>query len=385
MAMKLYSDKTGYLYHVQSNYDCFVPRSLNDIKINFDDELIALLNEANYLLGVLNGISKNLPDKEIFIAKFVEKEAAVSSQIEGTQASLEDVFQINKAENEKRKEIEEIVNYVNALNFGIELLDKLPISLRFLKEVHKVLLKNTRGSEKNAGEFRKSQNRIGHKGANLLNASYIPPSPDKMKEALYDLENYINKDEELNPLIQIALIHYQFETIHPFLDGNGRVGRILIPLFLKKENLLEYPILYLSLYFKMNRSEYYELLMNVRFKGKVEEWIKFFLKAIIETSESCVKTIEEISKLKEEIVLNIEDAENLNKEIYFKTLDYIFHHPYFETNDLVNALHVSKPTALKIINTLKEFSVVTSTSNKKRYITYKFEKYVALLEEGTEI
>ena len=274
--MKLYSNRGGKIYHVQSDYDCFIPESLNNIEINMDEEMIDLLEESNKLLGKLDGISSNLPDRDIFISMYVEKEAVVSSQIEGTQASLSDVLQKNNIE--KRKETEEIVNYVHSLNYGIELMEKLPLSIRYLKEIHKELLKGVRGENKNPGELRHSQNWIGPQGCNLSNATFVPPSVDKMNDALNDLELYMNSDSNVSSLIRIALIHYQFETIHPFLDGNGRLGRLLIILWLKYNKYLNYPLLYLSLYFKQNRMDYYSLLMDVRFKGKYEEWIKFFLK-----------------------------------------------------------------------------------------------------------
>ncbi|MCQ2796688.1 MAG: Fic family protein, partial [Bacilli bacterium] len=313
--MKLYSNRAGSIYHVQSDYDCFVPTSLDKIILKYDDEMISLISEANNLIGKLDGIAINLPDKDLFISKYVEKEAVVSSQIEGTQASLSDVFQFNKIKGEKRKEAEEIVNYVHALNYGIDLLNRLPISLRYFKELHKILLKGVRGSHRNPGEIRRSQNWIGPKGSTLNNASYIPPSVDKMKEALYALETYINNESTLDPLIKIGLIHYQFETIHPFLDGNGRLGRLLIPLWLSKNNCLTHLLLYLSLYFKENRTEYYGLLMDVRFKGKYEEWIKFFLRGIIEMSNNSIKTIEKISKLIDMVSNQISKLPNKNKRV----------------------------------------------------------------------
>ena len=383
--MKLYSDRTGYLHHVLSDYDCYVPKSLNEIMINFDNELINLLSEANRYIGKLSEISRFLPDKDIFISKFVEKESAVSSQIEGTQATLEDVFQINKRDEKSRKDTEEIVNYVHALNYGIKLLEKLPVSIRYLKEVHKVLLQNLRGSDRNAGELRSSQNWIGPQGSTLKNATFIPPSPDKMRETLYYLEKYINSKIELDPLIQAALIHYQFETIHPFLDGNGRLGRMLIPIFLNEKGILNDPILYISLYFKMNRSEYYELLMNVRFRGKVEGWIKFFLKGIVETSKSLIEAIENISRLNIETNEKILSLNIKNKEIYFETIKYMYEHPYFDSGDLIRHFKLSKPTILNIIKTLERLKIISPTSNKKRYVTYRFDDYVSILEQGTEI
>lgn len=382
--MKLYSNRAGSIYHLQSDYDCFVPNSLDKIILKYDDEMISLISEANNLIGKLDGIAINLPDKDLFISKYVEKEAVVSSQIEGTQASLSDVFQFNKIKGEKRKETEEIVNYVHALNYGINLLNRLPISLRYFKELHKILLKGVRGSHRNPGEIRNSQNWIGPKGSTLSNASYIPPSVDKMKEALYALETYINNESTLDPLIKIGLIHYQFETIHPFLDGNGRLGRLLIPLWLSKNNCLAHPLLYLSLYFKENRTEYYGLLMDVRFKGKYEEWLKFFLRGIIEMSNNSIRTIEKISKLINMVNNQISKLPNKNKKSLFAAMKYIYRHPYFDTTDLRKELKVSKPTISKIIADLQKAKIIDATSDKQRYVTYKFTRYISILEEGTK-
>ena len=381
--MKLYSNRAGKLYHVQSDYDCFIPESLNNIEINMDEEMIDLLEESNNLLGKLDGISSNLPDRDIFISMYVEKEAVVSSQIEGTQASLSDVLQKNNTE--KRKETEEIVNYVHSLNYGIELMDNLPISIRYLKEVHKELLKGVRGENKNPGELRHSQNWIGPRGCNLSNATFVPPSIDKMNDALNDLELYMNNDSNISSLIRIALIHYQFETIHPFLDGNGRLGRLLIILWLKYNKYLNYPLLYLSLYFKQNRMEYYSLLMDVRFKGKYEEWIKFFLKGIIEMSSSSIDTINKITELKESINNSINSLNYRNKDTYYKVMNYLYRHPYFTSTDLIEEFKLTKPTVSKIIKELVDLNIIIPTSDKKRYVTYKFEKYVDILEHGTEI
>lgn len=382
--MRLYSNRAGSLYHVQTDYDCYVPKPLKEIEINYDEEMILLLSEANNVIGKLDGIATNLPDKDIFISKYVEKEAVVSSQIEGTQASLSDVLQFKKIEGQKRKETEEIVNYIHALNFGINLLDKLPISIRYFKEIHKELLKGVRGQTKNPGEIRHSQNWIGPNGCTLSNASFVPPSVDKMKECLNDLEIYMNSESIVDSLIRIALIHYQFETIHPFLDGNGRLGRLMIPLWLKENNYLKYPLLYLSLYFKQNRTEYYGLLMDVRFKGKYEEWLKFFLKGIIEVSNNAINTIEKISNLIKKVNIKIESIDYRNKIHLYNSMKYIYKHPYFETQDLVEELRISKPTAAKIIKDLLNLEIISKTSSKQRYVTYRFDEYISILEEGTE-
>ena len=382
MILKLYSNRAGYLYHVQSGYDCFVPNSLFNIEIKYDDELIDLLTIANNVLGRLDGISINLPDRDLFISMYVEKEAVVSSQIEGTQASLSDVLQKDAS---KVKETEEIVNYVHALNYGVELLDKLPISIRYFKEIHKELLKGVRGESKNPGELRHSQNWIGPQGCNLSNATFIPPSVDKMIEALNDLEIYMNENTNVPLLIKIALIHYQFETIHPFLDGNGRLGRLMIPLWLKENKFLSNPLIYLSLYFKQNRTEYYGLLMDVRFKGKYEEWIKFFLKGIIEMSNNSIDTINNIQNLMIKVNNKIDSLNVKNKLTFYNTMKYLYVHPYFDSTNLREYLLVTKPTVSKIINELIILGIIVPVEQKQRYVKYSFKEYVDILEKGAEL
>ncbi len=380
--MKLLSQRAGSLYRDKSGYDCFVPKSLFEFELEIDEELLYLLDQASSNLGKLNGLCKNLPDKDLFISMYVEKEALVSSQIEGTQASLSDVLQYQKLDSARRKETEEVVNYVYALNYGNKLLDKLPISGRFLKEIHKELLRDVRGQEKNPGEMRRSQNWIGPQGCTLSNASFVPPSIDKMMESFSDLEKYINDDIMLAPLIKISLIHYQFETIHPFLDGNGRLGRLLIPLWLKENGILDEPLLYLSLYFKKNRFEYYGLLMDVRFKGEYERWIKFFLRGVIEMSKNSVETIDKIMVLMNEVNDVLKNLGLKNTSNISAAMNYIYKHPYFDSTDLRNYLSVSKPTVSVILKTLLDKDIIEMQEEKKRYVNYKFTKYISILEEG---
>jgi Uncharacterized conserved protein len=384
--MKLYSERAGKIYHVQSNYDCFVPASLFDITIKHDEELASLLSEASLFLGKLDGIASALPDRDLFLSMYVQKEAVVSSQIEGTQASLSDVLQSGSRVSEKRKDTEEIVNYVRALNVGVSLLDALPISFRYIKELHKELLKGVRGENKNPGEFRRSQNWVGPKGCILSTATYVPPSIDKMIDCLNDLENYMNSSLEVSPLIKIALIHYQLETIHPFLDGNGRLGRLLIPLWLKENKVLNYPLLYLSLFFKENRQEYYSLLMDVRFKGRYEEWIKFFLRGVTLMSQQAITTINEITKVKEECEQRIRNGSSREQTNQLRLLSMVLKHPYFGSSDITNGLQVSKPTASKLISDFVKMGIVSATDKEKRsYVTYRFDRYVGILEKGTEL
>ena len=295
--MQLENNRAGILKRMQSDYECFVPHNLKDLKIDIDDDMNRLINRAYLLLGRLDGMAITLPDIDLFVSMYVQKEAVISSQIEGTQASLIDVLQKDR-KNKKVKDTEEIVNYIKATNYAFKRLNELPLCMRLIKETHAVLLSKVRGQEKLPGEFRKSQNWVGHAGSTLQNASFVPPAPDEMDICLGDLEKYMHEDSTISNLIKIALIHYQFETIHPFLDGNGRMGRLLIILFLKEQGLIEYPVLYLSYFFKKNRSRYYELLNNVRIKGDFEEWIEFFIQGICEVSEDAIMSIQKIVELK---------------------------------------------------------------------------------------
>jgi len=385
--MKLYSNRAGYLYHVSSGYDCFIPLPLSEIRLQNDLETINLLAQAERQLSKLNSICSLLPDGDLFLAMYVQKEAVVSSQIEGTQVSLSDVLQKEKNKKELVGDTKEVVNYVKALDYGFQLLDSLPICQRLLSQIHKVLLDGGRGSEKEPGQIRHSQNWIGGEGCDLNQASFVPPCPGKMEECFSDLEKFINDEYPvLPPLIRIALIHYQFETIHPYLDGNGRVGRMLFPLFLKQVGLLNKPYIYLSLYLKQNQSEYYGLLSDVRTKGRYEEWINFFIKGIIDSANSSIQLIQNISILKKGCEQKIRSLGLKNDKHILQALSFIFSHPYFSNEDLGLALKVSKPTSIKIANYFMKLDIIKKTDSKKvRYVAFEFYEYVALLNQGTVI
>ena len=255
--------------------------------------------------------------------------------------------------------------------------------MRLIKETHSVLLSNVRGEEKMPGEFRKSQNWIGHAGSILKNASFIPPAPDEMDICLRDLEKYIHEDSNISNLIKIALIHYQFETIHPFLDGNGRMGRLLIILYLKEQGLIEYPVLYLSYFFKKNRSRYYELLNNIRIKGEFEEWIKFFIDGICEISEDAINSIQKISELKKKDIEKIRKFSSGNIANLLLVYEYLLKHPFVEAEDIKNLVSVSKPTVNKLLENLMDMEILELVEDKKRYRQYVYKKYVDILSEGT--
>ena len=380
--MKLKTNRAGKLKKTQTDYECFIPHNLKDIKLNIDDEMNFLVNKAHLRLGILDGIAITIPDIDLFVSMYVQKEAVISSQIEGTQASLIDVLQKDR-NNEKIKDTEEIVNYIKATNYAFKRLEELPLCMRLIKETHSVLLSGVRGNEKSPGEFRKSQNWIGYTGCTLNTASFVPPSPEEMEHSLSDLEKYIHEDSSISNLIKTALIHYQFETIHPFLDGNGRMGRLLIVLFLKERGLIEYPVLYLSYFFKKNRNRYYELLNNVRIKGEFEEWIKFFIEGICEISEDAISSIQKIIKLKRIDMEKIRNIPKGNISSLLLVYDYLLKHPFLETEDIRRLSDLSKPTVNKLLETLTELEILELVEEKKRYKQYVYKKYVDILSEGT--
>ena len=382
--MKLETDRAGILKRMQSNYECFVPHDLKYLKFNIDEEFQNLINRAYLLLGRLDGMATTLPDINLFVSMYVQKEAVISSQIEGTQASLIDVLQKDR-KNEKIKDTEEIVNYIKATNYAFKRLEELPLCMRLIKETHSILLSGVRGNEKSPGEFRKSQNWIGYAGCTLNTASFVPPAPGEMEKSLTDLEKYIHEDSFIPNLIKIALIHYQFETIHPFLDGNGRIGRLLIVLFLKERGLIEYPVLYLSYFFKKNRNRYYELLNNVRVKGEFEEWIKFFIKGICEISEDAISSIQKIIELKKADIEKIRNIPKGNISNLLLIYDYLLRHPFLETEDIRRLSDLSKPTVNKLLETLTELEILELVEEKKRYKQYVYRKYVDILSEGTTL
>lgn len=381
------SEKVGRFVLQPQGYKAFIPEPLSSRSpIKFDDELLNLLSEADRALARLDGIATVLPNPDLFIAMYVKKEAILSSQIEGTQASLEGVleFEANLVPKENIYDIKEVINYVKALDYGIERLKTLPMSLRLIKEVHKILMENTRGATKNPGEFRTTQNWIGPAGAGLSEAIFVPPPPNMVINLMGDLENFIHQKDNIPPLIKISLIHYQFETIHPFLDGNGRIGRLLITFYLYWKNLLSNPLLYLSFYLKKNREVYYDLLMKIRMEGLWGEWIKFFLKGVYETSQESANTAGEIIKLKDKIIYKL--YENSVSSIYaVKLLEILFDKPLVEVKDVVSKLKIHKDTANELIKSFEKIGILHEITGKQRYRKYIFKDYVDIIKRGTEL
>lgn len=363
-------------------YKSFMPSVLPpEPPIELTDDIIKMLIKANKQLGILDSISTKIPNLDLFISMYVRKEALMSSQIEGTQATLEDVLDPMLEANTNRP-VGDVVNYIKATDFAINRLKELPICSRLLKETHAVLLSGVRGENKTPGEYRTSQNWIGAIGSTIKDARFVPPSVEDMKQAMSDLEKYINSDDELDVLIRAGLIHYQFETIHPFLDGNGRIGRLLITLFLIQQNILNTPALYISYYLKKNRVEYYDRMNEVRIKGNYEQWIKFFLDAVYESAKDATDTIDKL------VVLHNNNVEKLNS-LGRKAKNAIIVFNYLEANPIIDIQKTSKDlniafnTISGIVKDLIGLGILKQTSNQSRNRTFAYDEYLDLLKQGT--
>jgi Fic family protein len=363
-------------------YKSFLPKPLPpSTPIELDEEIVKLLSKANRNIGILEGISIQIPNVELFVSMYVRKEALLSSQIEGTQATLDDILDPKIEENTNRH-VADVINYIKASQYALARLSELPICNRLIKETHEILMQDVRGGEKTPGEFRCSQNWIGPAGSTLKDARYIPPNPEDMIEAMSDLEKFINSEDELDPLIKIALIHYQFETIHPFLDGNGRIGRLMIALFLIEKKLLSHETLYISYFLKRNRIEYYDRLMEVRMKGNFEQWIKFFLLATYESAQDAIKTIDELIKLHDN---NYEVINNTGKvaKTLIKVFNYLEGSPIIDIKKTSEELKISFNAASNAVNKLVELDILRQTENVQRNRVFAYEEYLRILRKDT--
>ncbi|MCK4357472.1 MAG: Fic family protein [Candidatus Cloacimonetes bacterium] len=380
-------NRCGIYVAQPSKYRAFIPNPLPpQPPIVYGEELQFLLSNADRTLARLDGVTTVLPNPDLFITMCIKKEALLSSQIEGTQASLEGVleFEANLKPKEDINEVKEVINYIKAMNYGIERIKEFPISLRLIKELHKVLIKGTRGAHRDPGEFRKTQNWIGPIGAFLKEAVFVPPPSNMVLELMGDMEKFIHRKDNIPPLIKIALIHSQFETIHPFLDGNGRIGRLLITFYLYLEQILSKPLLYLSYYLKKKREKYYSFLMDVRLKGDWESWLKFFLQGVIEVSEEATNTAKEIIGLKEILTKKL-FVGKITSIYAVSLLDMLFHKPLISVNDIINELNIYKQTANDLIKKFEKIGILQEITGKQRYRKYLFSNYIEIIKRGTEI
>lgn len=358
----------------------FLPSKINHPWTWSDGELGTLLSQADRRLGELNAFSQLVPDVDFFIRMHVSKEATTSSRIEGTQTNIEDVLQkIENIDPEKRNDWEEVRNYIQAMNQAIASLERLPLSGRLLRETHRILMQGVRGAQKMPGEYRTSQNWIG--GASLKDAVFIPPHPREVPELMADLEKFLNDRAHPVPdLIKIGIGHYQFETIHPFLDGNGRIGRLMIPLYLVERGLLAKPSLYLSAFFERHKGLYYDNLMRVRTHHDLRQWLLFFLEGIRQTAESAIQTFRSIISLREECeraVLTLGKKTPLARNV----LHLLFSSPIVDGQDLVAAFSINITTALRLIEDFIRLGILEETTGFKRNRIFAFRRYIALFEK----
>ena len=361
-------------------YDSFRPAPLPPV-LDMDEELVASLVSATRALAELDTLSSYVPNMDLFISMYVRKEALLSSQIEGTQATLEDVLDplIGKNANQN---VADVFNYIRATEFALNRLNTLPLCNRLIRETHAVLMEGVRGQERSPGEFRTSQNWIGAAGSTLRTARYIPPRPDDMVTAMSDLEKYIHSEDPLDVLIRAALIHYQFETIHPFLDGNGRVGRLLITLFLMEQGALRTPALYISFYLKKNRIEYYDRMSEVRSKGNYEQWVKFFLEAVRASAVDASETIRELTALHDRSIAVIESLGRAAKTA-MALFSYLEQNPIIDIGKTAEALGISFSTVSGAVKRLEERNILVQTNNASRNRVFAYREYLDILRRDT--
>lgn len=361
----------------QGFYKSFQPTQINKNWLLDDMEVQQLLSKADRQLGRLDMYSEYIPNIDLFISMHVLKEATQSSKIEGTQTNIEEaLLEREDIIQDKRDDWEEVQNYIEAMKTAIKKLETFPLSTRLIKEMHKILLQGVRGENKRPGEFRTSQNWIG--GASISDATFIPPVHNTVAELMGDLEKFAHNEEFYFPdLLKIALIHYQFETIHPFLDGNGRVGRLLITLYLVDKTILKKPILYLSDFFEKNRQLYYDNLMNVRTKNNLKQWFKFFLVGIIETAKNGIETFDAVLKLKKEVEDKIQKTGNRSRHL-LSIMEFLYQKPVLNAIKIVEITNVSQPTAYKILDELESFGVLREVTGGKRGKVYVFDRYIKL-------
>lgn len=378
--MNIKDFKSGTLRQ-EYQYKSFLPEKINHTFTWDDPQINTMLENATRALGELNAFTMIVPNVDMFIQMHITKEANTSSKIEGTKTEMDEVL-ISKEQidPEKRDDWQEVRNYIDAMNSAIKELETLPISNRLIKNIHAILLNSVRGEAKQPGEFRKSQNWIG--GASLTTAYFIPPHHNEVNELMSDLEKFLHNEEIFVPhLIKIAIAHYQFETIHPFLDGNGRIGRLLITLYLVSNGLLKKPSLYLSDFIERNKSVYYESLTRVRTDNDLIHWIKFFLEAVIVTANSGVKTFQDILSLKQEmdaIVVGFgKKAHNASK-----LLDYLYQRPIISISDIIEPLEVSKPTANSLVKEFEEKGILKEITGYERNKLFAFDRYLSIYSQS---
>lgn len=377
--------RAGRYVRQPGGYEAFIPAPLPPVpELNMDGETWRLLSDADRALGRLDAVTQTLPDTNLFLLMYVRKEAVLSSQIEGTQASLEDIIRyedkIEEASNPD--DVEEVVSYIRALNYGLERLDSLPLSLRLVREIHSKLMHGVRGQNKSPGDFRTVQNWIGSPGSTLQNAQFVPPPPQELSNVLGALENFMHHDADLPILVQIGMVHAQFETIHPFLDGNGRLGRLLITLLLCEKQVLREPSLYISYHFRKNKSEYYDRLQGVRDRGDWESWIKYFLRGVRDVGREGANTASAILHLREgHRRLVSESLSHALAGSAFKLIDYLYQTPIISVQTASDVIGRTYANANTLVQRLVDLKILEETTGRKRERRFRYSPYVELFRD----
>lgn len=376
--------RAGMYVTQPGGYKAFIPKDLPpEPPVRYDDGLWEALSRADLALGRLDGSTDNLPNPDRFVAMYVRKEAVLSSQIEGTQASLTDLleYEVNRPTLKSLQDVGEIVNYVAAMNHGLERLSDLPVSLRLIREIHAQLLAGVRGSDRTPGEPRRSQNWIGPNGTMLAQARYVPPPTDEMNRALGNLEVFVHDRTPMPVLVKVGLVHSQFETIHPFLDGNGRVGRLLITFLLCEKDVLKRPLLYLSHYFKLHRQEYYDRLQAVRDDGDWEGWLRFFIEGVRSVADEAAVTARTIMAMREQ------HRETVTRELgrgaakALAVLERLFYTPIISVQSAREITKLTYTAANTVVLQLTKLGILKETTGQHRNRRFVYAPYLALFEE----
>ena len=379
--VKKTNGRAGRYVQQPAGYKAFIPAPLPPRpSVQIDEEMQDLLSKADMALGRLDGSIQTLPNPDLFVFMYVRKEAVLSSQIEGTQASINDLIKAEAEifDAERPGDVGEVINYVAAMNYGLERLKAIPLSRRLIEEIHSRLLKNVRGEKMQPGEFRRSQNWIGPAGSTITDATFIPPPFQDAEEAVSDLEKFLHGEEYMPPLIRIGLAHAQFETIHPFLEGNGRIGRLLITFFLCNKKILQTPVLYISYYFKQHREEYYSRLQRIRDRGEWEEWLKFFIQGVFEVANQATETAKQIVALRENHRLLIAERFGNHAGKAMRLHERLFERPTVTVNDVRDLLHISFPNANALVDKFVDAGLLVETTGQARNRVFMYELYVNL-------
>jgi len=377
-------DRNGRLARTPQNYWAFIPSPLPP-QLPIDWTLADHLSRADRALGELGGLARNLPNPHLLISPFLRREAVLSSRIEGTQASLSDLFFFEAADSARfmpdrqtPHDVREVANYVKALEYALKRLDELPLSLRLIRELHEILLSGVRGQHWTPGEFRSSQNWIGPPGSTLMEAVYVPPPPQEMVEALGEFEKYLHAPSGLPPLIRIALVHYQFEAIHPFLDGNGRIGRLLISLLLCSEGLVPQPLLYISAFFERQRADYYRHLLHVSLAGQWTAWLIFFLEGVAQQSRDAIWRTAQLLSMWQSYRSRLQEARS--SALLLQLVDRLFQYPVLSVPGTTKALEITHRSATKLIERLVAARILTEVTGRERNRLYVAQDIIKAME-----